>query len=180
MSNAFKTILLIAACAFATPCAAQDEDPIQDIPGLTVFGIVGFPGIDSSFGNTPRFEPKSMMLAPSEGATAAGQEQTCTAGNPIIPATGNKIEPEQDFIVGGQAGLVFRRTYNHEWIGTGLFGRHWTSSLDYKLVNGTQILGNVCVGTTPECTLGSTNSIQAWRPDGRTIMYLRQWDNPDV
>lgn len=133
----------------------------------------------SAFSSGHLFEVHAPALAINEGATDASQKKDSCA-NPIIPATGNKIEPELDFIMEGQFGVAFRRSYNQNWIGTGLFGRHWTSTFDLKLVNGTQILGNVCAGTTAECTLGSTNSIQAWRPDGRTIMYWRQWDNPDV
>ena len=157
---------------------------MQTLP--TVFAEVGpFDPIGQaggSFGGalgSPWIEPKFMMLEREDGPTLANENKE-GCGNPIIPSTGNKIEPELDFAFRSQAGVMFRRVYNHEWNGTGLFGRHWTSSFDYKLVNGAQVLGNVCTGTTSECTLGATNSIQAWRPDGRTIMYSRQWDDPSV
>lgn len=101
--------------------------------------------------------------------------QTCpAAGNPIVLSTGNKIEPEQDFASSGEMALHLVRTYNHYWQGAGLFGKHWISNFDYKLSFGTTAL-NSCYprpgGGT--CSIGSNTVIYAWRPDGRTIKYIK-------
>lgn len=37
----------------------------------------------------------------------------CGEGNPIIPSTGNKVEPEIDFTSSGEMPLGLSRTYNH-------------------------------------------------------------------
>ena len=109
---------------------------------------------------------------PNIGATTANDDG-CGHGNPIYPSSGNKMEPETDFAADGEVGLYLGRTYNHYWKGVGLFGKNWVSSLDYKLVNGQLLLGNSCAGTSAECTIGSNATIQAWRPDGRTIIFRR-------
>ena len=70
-------------------------------------------------------------------------EKDATAGNPVVIATGNKIEPELDFGSSGEAALSLSRTYNHYWAGAGLFGRHWVSNLDYMLTFGSTAL-NTC------------------------------------
>lgn len=98
-----------------------------------------------------------------------------TMGNPVVLATGNKIEPELDFATSGQAALHLERTYNHFWKGAGLFGKHWLSNFDYKLTFGTTDL-NACYprpgnGT---CAIGANTIIYAWRPDGRTIKFVRK------
>ncbi|MBS0455918.1 MAG: hypothetical protein JSS44_01120 [Proteobacteria bacterium] len=54
------------------------------------------------------------------------------AGNPIIYSTGNKIEPETDFVSGGDMGLSLHRTYNNYWDGVGIFGNNWLSDYDYR------------------------------------------------
>lgn len=61
----------------------------------------------------------------------------CGKGNPILPATGNKIERETDFTSTGEMPLQLTRTYNHHWRGAGLFGGNWHSNFDYRLSFGT-------------------------------------------
>lgn len=79
-----------------------------------------------------------------------------TAGNPVVLATGNKVEHELDFAAEGEMGLYLARTYNHYWSATGLFGRHWISNLDYTLAPS-----------------GNGNFLWAQRPDGRRIKFVR-------
>ena len=95
-------------------------------------------------------------------------------GNPIVYATGNKIEPEMDFVSQGEMGLALGRTYNHFWRGVGLFGKHWVSNLDYKLTFGTTEI-DACYPRPGGgvCGIGTHTEIFAWRPDGRTIKYIR-------
>lgn len=96
------------------------------------------------------------------------------AGNPVVIATGNKIETETDFVGGGEAALSLRREYNAYWRGVGVFGKQWVSNYDYALTFGTTAL-NACFprpgGGT--CGIGSNTVIYAWRPDGRTLKFTR-------
>ena len=105
-------------------------------------------------------------------------EKDCQHGNPIVFSTGNKIETETDFVSQGEMGLGLDRTYNHYWKGIGLFGHYWISSFDYKLTFGTSNV-DACYPRPGggACTIQSmTVNIYAWRPDGRTIKYLRSSD----
>lgn len=79
-----------------------------------------------------------------------------TSGNPVVLATGNKVEHELDFASGGEMGLYLARTYNHHWSAVGLFGRHWISNLDYTLAPS-----------------GNGSVLWAQRPDGRRIRFTR-------
>lgn len=95
-------------------------------------------------------------------------------GNPVVLATGNKVESELDFATSGQASLRLERTYNHLWKGAGLFGKHWISNFDYKLTFGTTNL-DACYPRpgSGTCAIGTSQIIYAWRPDGRTIKFVR-------
>lgn len=77
-----------------------------------------------------------------------------TAGNPVVLYTGNKVEHELDFASASEMGLFLRRSYNHHWSATGLFGNHWLSNFDYSLAF-------------------SDGQNTAWnqRPDGRRIKF---------
>lgn len=122
----------------------------------------------------------------NEGASESQQKDPCpdaegdssvapkTVGNPVVLATGNKIEPELDFSSSGEMGLFLQRTYNHYWPGAGLFGKHWVSNFDYKLTFGSFAL-DACYPRQGggACGVGSHTEIYAWRPDGRIIKYIR-------
>lgn len=88
-----------------------------------------------------------------EGEQDASQKQPCT-GNPIIPATGNKIEPETDFVSSGELPLFLKRTYNRYWTEKGLFGQYWVSNFDLKLRIS-----------------ADKKQITALRSDGRKVIY---------
>ena len=107
----------------------------------------------------------------------AASDKDCGVGNPILPSTGNKIEAETDFLSSGEMALGLMRTYNHYWQGAGLFGKHWISNFDYKLSFGSTAL-NSCYprpgGGT--CGIGTNTIIYAWRPDGRTIKFVKAAD----
>ncbi len=83
--------------------------------------------------------------------------EKCGLGNPIIPSTGNKLEPEIDFATNGEVPLFLKRTYNRYWGYKGLFGYNWLSNFDLKLV------------VVPEAQL-----IAAYRSDGRMVYYNYQ------
>jgi RHS repeat-associated protein len=123
----------------------------------------------------------NLSLIPTPGELFLGHDPNpmigCGVGNPILPATGNKIEPESDFTSSGAMALGLTRTYNHYWQGAGLFGKHWVSNFDFKLSFGTTAL-NACYprpgGGT--CGIGANTVIYAWRPDGRTIKFIKAVD----
>jgi len=104
---------------------------------------------------------------------ASNKETPC--GNPIIPATGNKIEPEMDFQSSAEAGLLLRREYNKQWSGIGLFGKQWVSTYDYKLSFGSHDSSAACYprpgGGT--CGIGTNTIIYAHRPDARIIKFVK-------
>lgn len=78
------------------------------------------------------------------------------SGNPVVLATGNKIETERDFTGTGPYGLFLERTYNFLWKHYGLFGKHWLTNFDYSL------------------SLDLDDGwIWAQRPDGRRILFRR-------
>lgn len=89
----------------------------------------------------------------AEGEQDASQKQPCT-GNPIIPSTGNKIEPETDFVSTGELPLFLKRTYNRYWTEKGLFGQYWVSNFDLKLL-----------------IAADKKKITAYRSDGRKVVY---------
>lgn len=99
------------------------------------------------------------------------------SGNPIVMSTGNKIEPELDFVSTGELPLYLERTYNHYWMGAGLFGRNWVSNFDYKLTFGTTDL-NACYPRPGggACGIGTNTVIYAWRPSGGTLKFIRAAD----
>lgn len=87
------------------------------------------------------------------GGQDASQKKPCT-GNPIIPSTGNKIEPETDFVSSGEMPLLLKRTYNRYWGEKGLFGYFWTSNFDLRIKN-----------------IPDQQMIVAYRSDGRKVNY---------
>ncbi len=108
-----------------------------------------------------------------DGKKDASEKKPC-AGNPIIYATGNKIEPETDFVSGGDMGLSLHRTYNNYWDGIGLFGKNWLSDYDYKLAFNSSSTTATCYpkpGAT--CATPPTNATTLWamRPDGIQVKY---------
>ncbi len=86
------------------------------------------------------------------------REKQCdgTTGNPIVLYTGNKVEHELDFASASEMGLFLRRSYNHHWSATGLFGNHWLSNFDYSLAFS-----------------DGQNTLWNQRPDGRRIKFQR-------
>ncbi|MCL1633709.1 DUF6531 domain-containing protein [Luteimonas sp. SX5] len=90
----------------------------------------------------------------AQGAQDAAQKD-CGLGNPILPSTGNKIEPETDFVSTGEMPLFLKRTYNRYWDQKGLFGYYWLSNFDLRIAK------------TPDNKI-----ITAYRSDGRKVKYV--------
>jgi YD repeat-containing protein len=116
----------------------------------------------------------------SNGDTNQKIAATCPmVANPVVIATGNKIEPEPDFGTGGEMALHLNRTWNQYWDGIGLFGWKWLSNFDYRLSFGTASAYGP-VGTCyarpsiAECaSTASFSDIWAHRPDGRKIHFIK-------
>jgi RHS repeat-associated protein len=188
--------LYAVVLVFAQPAKAEDKPLVIDIIGgklncgagthkAHVNGVLHcvkdedpsfFLGIWHPGGTTPNTGSGSGTSGTTAGrgnsaTTTDCDKQDHNGSNPIVPATGNKIEPEFDFATSGEEPLILTREYNHLWHGKGLFGVKWISSLDYQLVNGNNVIKNYCDGTSSDCTIGANRTIQAWRPDGRTVLY---------
>lgn len=132
-------------------------------------GIIGNGG--SGPNNTPTQSTCSGDASNGDGAKSA---KSGLVGNPIMVATGSKIESEMDFSTSGEMPLFLARTYNSHGHGVGLFGVRWKSNFDYKLTFGVSDL-NTCYprpgGGT--CGIGTNTVIWAHRPDGRTIKFVK-------
>lgn len=124
------------------------------LPGLMVSNAVNFNAGGGAGGGGVVFKGAT---GEKQDVDNASENEPC-GGNPILFTTGNKIEPETDFVSAGEMGLSLTRTYNHYWSYKGLFGAHWLSSFDYSLSFQ---------------TAGGENRIWAQRPDGRRIKYVR-------
>ncbi|MFE0501243.1 DUF6531 domain-containing protein [Lysobacter soli] len=142
-----------------------------DLERMTVHGIGGPDRwVDGGRSYSGISVDQNLSGGPADGGGAGGEfqkndtekeqetdEKKCpdTSSNPVILATGNKIEPEVDFVAGGEMGLYLRRVYNHQWTASGLFGAHWLSNFDYTIAPSTD--GSV---------------LWAQRPDGRRIKFI--------
>jgi RHS repeat-associated protein len=92
-----------------------------------------------------------------------GDPNSCdkTTPTPVLIKTGAKILREMDFMTGGEAPLSVYRTYNHnrDSLTSGLFGKYWTSNLDYRLVF---------------TEVNYVPTIWSYRPDGGRISYTQK------
>jgi RHS repeat-associated protein len=116
--------------------------------------------------------------ANAEAAITPCPNPEATAGtNPILIATGNKVESETDFVSGGdQMPLYLTRTYNNYWSGIGIFGKQWLSNFDYKLSFETSSSADKCYpepGNLLVCSPTPTQPLVLWahRPDGRRVKF---------
>lgn len=107
-----------------------------------------------------------------EGAPEDPNPNQCGKGNPILPATRNKVETEIDFSTSGEMPLTLSRTYNLNWYGRGIFGGKWTSTFDYRLVLDT---GWNCYPRQGggSCGIANGTEINAVRPNGITVRYTK-------
>lgn len=184
-----SVLLTVAALVFPAPTSAGD---ITDLPDVIVPPPRRAPNddqgrittIDSSIVTLETVEARGIrpeIRRPTGSIEIDGFDATVKGpclGNPILPATGNKIESERDFRSAGEFGLHLSRTYNHFWAGSGLFGKHWLSNFDYKITFGNVIPESSCYPRPGGgfCTIGYRTVIHAWRPDGRTIKFTKAAD----
>lgn len=104
-------------------------------------------------------EPRKENDGQQEAQDDKDSKEDCPkSGNPIVIASGNKIEPELDFAAAGEMGLHLKRTWNQHWDGIGLFGYHWLSTFDVKLSFGSSYGISACYPrpSIAECQNGHT------------------------
>ncbi len=186
----FLVPVMVMCCLWPNTAFAEDDDlPTQTIVGSGVISNQGVRDFLSSlnFGFSARFEggggsvengdedsrQEDKDCADNE-SSGVGSNGNGTSGNPVVLSTGNKIDPEMDFISRGEMGLSLVRTYNRHWAGVGIFGKHWLSNVDYKLSFGTSQV-NSCYprpgGGT--CGIGVNTVIWAHRPDGKRLRFFK-------
>ncbi len=143
----------------------------EDLPKVTSHGQWPYPGntvgewpshlFIGNASNGPTIENVdygSDAFISNPGTVDDGQDaaqKDCGLGNPILPSTGNKIEPETDFVSTGEMPLFLKRTYNRYWDQKGLFGYYWLSNFDLRIAK------------TPDNKI-----ITAYRSDGRKVKYV--------
>lgn len=136
---------------------------------ITDHAAKGYVCIDSTtptIGPGGRDEPNgSGDVAGSQSSGASGQGNTSTtnkcAGNPVMIASGNKVEFEVDLELPGRMPLRLERTFNYNSAVTGLFGRGWVTSLDRRALF--------------EGDRANPDKIKLVRADGSTLDFL-----PDI
>lgn len=170
-----ETVVVRGDCASSPGCQCRNAGGVVVVSGGDYAGC----SFDTDFGSDhiDLSDFGGGLVTNNEGVETvlgnAGKFGKC-AGNPVVIDTGNKVEFEKDFTTSGEMPLELRRTYNHYWQGSGLFGKHWVSSFDYKISFGTTAL-NACYPRPGggACGIGANTTIYAWRPDGRTIKFIR-------
>jgi RHS repeat-associated protein len=191
--------ITLAGLVLATGIALADDPPEQELERIIVHGlprttlgmaawnaVFAFDGRGGFAENRGAIEngdensrdkdgqcPDDALGSSGNGASGKlGSNGNGTSGNPVVLSTGNKVEPETDFVSAGEAGLFLTRTYNRVWAGVGIFGKHWQSNFDYKLTFGTSVV-NACYPRPGggACGIGTNTVIWAHRPDGRRIKF---------
>jgi YD repeat-containing protein len=83
-------------------------------------------------------QPLSEELGSNQSTDAETGKDSKTSGescgNPILVASGNKVEREVDFETNHEFGLTLQRTYNLNASGAGLFGSKWFSTFDIRVL----------------------------------------------
>ncbi|RZA21282.1 MAG: RHS repeat protein [Lysobacteraceae bacterium] len=180
--NALKLAALTALVGFNAPAFAIQQ--IHESKCTTEPG----PGPDSppvyrcvTYGTAPqtwsidtwdffqRARNQSFSLGQSgleDAATGGNPAPGTCEGNPIVYATGNKIEPELDFEATGEVPLYLKRTYNHYWNRKGLFGKYWVSNFDFKIeksADGQKITAYRNDGSQIDFVYGTSPSTAWWQ-----------------
>lgn len=94
--------------------------PTPSNPGSTGGGAVN----KSSSGGQNVAANVSLCSSPIQGPSSGG--------NPVMLASGNKVEIETDLVLPGPYGLILQRTYNRNSSVTGLFGERWSTAFDRR------------------------------------------------
>ena len=87
------------------------------------------------------------------GGCPDSTDTSCTAGDPINVANGNKYESEIDFISAGPSPLILKRSYNSSFVGVSSFGAGWRGPYSRSI------------------TLFSPNVANITRDDGKVLTF---------
>ena len=93
---------------------------------------------------------------------------------PVIALTGNKVFPQADFSVAGEhVPLHLNRNYSRASRSVGSFGKHWPSTLDYRLefINNGVPCSFAPGGSMAACSISSSTSIVNYWPTGDRVTY---------
>lgn len=199
--RASRAVAMLCAATLSTyAMAANDMGTSQPLDGGALAEpstmsrmTVRPPGLeDYRFGNAPTgmmtFDNFYGMLSQPPGALfqqSAGDKSEDAAripclkeGNPVVLATGNKVEPEVDFATTGEMPLGLVRVWNARRSDTGIFGKGWYSDFDRKLaIVTTAPHSGTCVPApgAPGCSLSfKPTYVYAIRPDGRQVKFIDQ------
>lgn len=121
----------------------------------------------------------------SDNGDGDGTQGQC-AGNPIMIATGNKVQFETDYIGKGEFPLSIERTYNNAWTGKSFFGDKWINNYGHHLTFTYLNTSSICdsMGSEPGIAVpesceetgdSSRNPIKitAHRPDGKKVVFTK-------
>lgn len=184
IASLLTTVAVASNISSAWGADTSDDDTV-DVIGLRWEQIMP----DPMFYTTPTGDEDDYYVDNTSGGDDSGgpgtgddgkvPDNVCPkSGNPVVLATGNKVETEKDFATSGEMPLDLVRNYNHYWQGIGLFGKHWVSSFDYKLTFGTTVV-DACYPRAGggACGLGTNTVVYSWRPDGRVIKFIKNVGN---
>lgn len=143
------------------------SEPPTNLGTIVVKGVGEWPGqIFGGFGDVASGIDRGGHFAGNPGHVASCAADASTemcnsttgnagAGNPILFASGNKVESELDFTTSGELPLFLERKYSAHWTERGLFGHNWISNFDLRLSVSTD-----------------ESVITAYRPDARRVRYV--------
>ncbi|HEY9031486.1 MAG TPA: RHS repeat-associated core domain-containing protein [Kangiella sp.] len=189
MKNKLIALLLILLTVPVYSWDQRYEEDDDDVNRVTVHGtrIAGW------FGGFGGMAGKGFALGAIIGAGGSGElfqsadtvetdsdPKQCGEGNPILMATGNKVQYETDFIGKEEFPLSISRTYNHYWNNESVFGKNWVTNLSRKLTFVYPEFG--CGDYVPHyskpsyCESNSdsyneASEIYAYRPDGVKLQF---------
>lgn len=134
-----------------TQCSYSGSNDATDNSNNTENGVSG--------GGSSGVVAKDKSSTQAGGDNAAGNIDGCSAGNPVMIASGNKVEIETDMVMPGPYPLILQRIYNRNSIVTGLFGERWSTPFDRRAA-----LGGYLNPTTP-------GTIMLFRSDGSMLRF---------
>ena len=106
------------------------------------------------------------------------QEDPCnpSSGNPVIIATGEKIQEEIDLEDTGQSGPQIVRRYSNSRNYQGIFGQNWISNFDYYL--DLQIVSGEITGAILQRGMDSRNTLHPYTQSNGAVTWHRADGRP--
>ena len=177
-------LIVMGANAVAADKGRNDLDRIYVVgPRLPTFpgGSIGFFGsFDTGTIDHGNYGDYVADLPDTDTSERSASTESGCEGNPVVLATGNKVEFETDFESFARDGLSLHRTYNHYLSENGIFGKNWSSNHDYQIKFFDHDAGACTVDAIGirNCDKTRAATVEAVRPDGRRLRYAR--DNAGI